>query len=183
MRRAGFNNIQYTTARRSRSNEARRLIWLPILILTVNRFSTEFDSPHFDETPGGCRIYCHPEVCRVNNFDWTAGNVTSNLVNDSCTKAMNSPTITVCGHLGSIFEGELPETFCFVPQECVSSDSDGVRVNEIEYVQSGWGLRNMRLSDAADGEQLFPKSRCQVVNLDTEPVRHFLDRIKIVRCA
>ena len=96
---------------------------------------------------------------------------------------MKTPIVTVDGRPGSIFEGELPDTFCFVPQECISTDADGVHVNEIEYMHSGWDLRNMRCSDTTDGQHLFPKAFCPVCNLDAEPVRHFLDRIQLVHCA
>ena len=96
---------------------------------------------------------------------------------------MHTPIVIVDGRHGSIFEGEIPGTFCFVPQDCIFADSAGVHVNEIEYIHSGWDVRNMRFSDATDGQHLFPKSFSPVTDLDAAPVRDFLDRIKLVHCA
>ena len=62
-------------------------------------------------------------------------------------------------------------------------DVGGAHVDEIEYIRSGWDVRNMRFSDMTDGQHLFPKMLCPIVNLDAEPVRHFVDRIKLVHCA
>lgn len=98
-------------------------------------------------------------------------------------QAMKSPIVTVDGHQGLIFEGELPATYCFVPQECISCDTDGIHVNEIEYICSGWHVRNLRFSERVDGQHLFPNPHCPVINLDAELVSHFLDRIKLVHCA
>ena len=96
---------------------------------------------------------------------------------------MKTPLITVDGHPGTIFEGELPATYCFVPQECISHEVGGIHVDEIKYVCSGWDVRNMRLSDTTDGQHLFPKPLCPVVNLDAGPVRQFLGRMQHVHCA
>ena len=96
---------------------------------------------------------------------------------------MNTSTVIVDGHRGLIFEGEIPETYCFVPHECVSIDQHGLRVNEIEYARSGWHARNMRLNDSTFGNFLFPKQYGRLVKLDTEPIRHFLERTSLVRCA
>lgn len=92
---------------------------------------------------------------------------------------MNAPTVTVNGRPGLIFEGEIPDTYCFVPQDCVSVDADGPHVNELQYLRSGWDVRNMRCNETPDGNHLFPKARARVSQLDGEPVRHFLTRIKV----
>jgi len=96
---------------------------------------------------------------------------------------MKTNAVTIDGHQGSIFEGELPETYCFVPEECISTDRAGLHVNELDYVRSGWDVRNMRFSETTDGQHLFPKPLCPVINLEDEAVRKFLTRIKSVQCA
>jgi hypothetical protein len=95
---------------------------------------------------------------------------------------MNTPLVIVDGCKGVIFEGELPATYCFVPQECLSIDAGGIQVNEIEYVCRGWHARNIRFSERSDGQYLFPKPFFPVSNLEAESVTHFLDRIKKVHC-
>ena len=99
------------------------------------------------------------------------------------SKAMKTPIVTVAGHLGSVFEGEIPETFCFVPRECVTGEGDDVQVAELDYVRSGWDVRNMRFNDAAYGEHLFPNARRPVSDLEAKPVRVFLNRVRNVRSA
>jgi hypothetical protein len=96
---------------------------------------------------------------------------------------MNTPIISIGGRSGQIFEGEVPETFCFVPQDYITEEGDNVRVAEIDYVCSGWDVRNMRFNHAVDGEHLFPNVHRPVNDLDAEAVRIFINRIKIVRSA
>ena len=96
---------------------------------------------------------------------------------------MNIPTVTAGGRSGQIFEGEVAETFCFVPQDCITGEGDDVHVAELDYMRTGWDVRNMRFNDAADGEHLFPDAHRPVSDLNAAPVRMFLDRIKIVRSA
>jgi hypothetical protein len=96
-------------------------------------------------------------------------------------QAMNTPTISVGGRAGQIFEGEVPETFCFVPQDYITEEGENVRVAEIDYVCSGWDVRNMRFNHAVDGEHLFPNVLRPVSDFEAAPVRVFLDRIKIIR--
>lgn len=115
----------------------------------------------------------------VNKFDSTTGPNPSRMCGDTHFKSMNAPTVTVNGRPGLIFEGEIPETYCFVPQECLSVDADGEHVNEIQYLRSGWDVRNMRCNETPDGNHLFPKTHGRAVKLDAAPVRHFLDRIKV----
>lgn len=96
---------------------------------------------------------------------------------------MKIPTVTAGGRRGQIFEGEVAETFCFVPQDCIIGDGDDAYVAELDYMRTGWDVRNMRFNDAAYGEHLFPNSHRPVTDLNTVPVRVFLNRIKTVRCA
>jgi hypothetical protein len=96
---------------------------------------------------------------------------------------MNTPTVMIGGRPGQIFEGEVAETFCFVPQECILGDGDDLHVAEIDYVRTGWDVRNMRFNDSAYGEHLFPDSHRPVSDLNSLPVRIFLNRIKMVRSA
>lgn len=96
---------------------------------------------------------------------------------------MNLPTISIAGRSGRIFEGELPETVCFVPRECLTGEGEEIRFAEIEYVRSGWDVRNMRFNHDANGDHLFPDVRRPVSDFDSERVRVFLDRISIVRPA
>jgi hypothetical protein len=96
---------------------------------------------------------------------------------------MNTPIISVGGRSGCIFEGEVPETYCFVPQDYIRAEGGNVHVAEIEYVCSGWDVRNMRFNHAVDGEHLFPNVLRPVNDLEAEKVRYFINRIKIVRSA
>jgi hypothetical protein len=96
---------------------------------------------------------------------------------------MNIPIISIAGRSGGIFEGELPETVCFVPRECITGEGEEIRLAEIEYVCDGWDVRNMRFNADADGNHLFPDVRRPVKDLGSERVRVFLDRLRIVRPA
>jgi hypothetical protein len=96
---------------------------------------------------------------------------------------MNTPTVIVGGRSGCVFEGEVPETYCFVPGDCISGEGGDVHVAEIDYMRSGWDVRNMRFNDAAFGEHLFPDAHRPVSDLNSAPVRIFLNRIKTVRSA
>ncbi|HVU17222.1 MAG TPA: hypothetical protein VHD32_09855 [Candidatus Didemnitutus sp.] len=93
---------------------------------------------------------------------------------------MNTPTISIAGQTGRIFEGEVPETFCFVPQDCIQDDGDAVRVEELDYVVSGWDVRNMRFNDRVEGRHLFPNVLRPVSDLGGAGVRVFLDRIQVI---
>ncbi len=90
---------------------------------------------------------------------------------------MKTPTITVDGRTGCVFEGEQPETYCFVPEDCLLPEVEGVRVLEGDYVRSRWDLRNMRCNDAGEGQHLFPKTQNPVVDFNSDLVRIFLRRI------
>lgn len=79
---------------------------------------------------------------------------------------------------GSIFEGEIPETFCFVPQDLITAEGEDVRVAEGAYVRSGWDVRNMRVNTATEGEHLFPNAHRPVNDLTGRGVRVFLDRVR-----
>ena len=96
---------------------------------------------------------------------------------------MTPPLITIGGRNGCIFEGEIPQTYCFVPEYCIQSVGDRTEVAEGEYMRSGWDLRNMRFNEAGEGQHLFPNAQRPVANLDNEPVRIFLRRIANVRFA
>ncbi|HEY4300028.1 MAG TPA: hypothetical protein VGM73_04080 [Candidatus Didemnitutus sp.] len=93
---------------------------------------------------------------------------------------MSSTTISVAGRSGRLFEGEFPETYCFVPQECILEDGESVRLEELDYVVSGWDVRNMRFNQSGEGEHLFPDIHRPVNDLGSEGVRVFLDRIQVV---
>lgn len=96
---------------------------------------------------------------------------------------MNTPIVTVRGRPGCIFEGEVPETYCFVPQDLIDDKGDEVQVAEGDYVRNGWDVRNMRSNQSSSGEHLFPNVRRPVSDLESEPVRIFLRRISMVRVA
>lgn len=91
---------------------------------------------------------------------------------------MNAPTVVVAGASGVVFEGETPDTFCFVPQQCVREDNGKLRVDEIDYVKSGWDVKNVRFSNPPFGNHLFPNSDRVVQDLEQPAVRGFLDRIR-----
>lgn len=93
---------------------------------------------------------------------------------------MSTPIVSVAGQSGRLFEGEVPETYCFVPQEFILGEGDAVRVEELHYVVSGWDVRNMRFNQSVEGEHLFPDVRRPVNDLEAEGVRVFLDRIQVV---
>ena len=56
-----------------------------------------------------------------------------------------------------------------------------LRIEEGDYVRSGWDVRNMRFNDFGTGQHLFPNTDRPVVNLDDDSVRVFLQRIENVR--
>lgn len=58
-----------------------------------------------------------------------------------------------------------------------------MQVAEIDYMHSGWDVRNMRFNHAVEGQHLFPNSHRPVSDFDGDAVKIFLDRIKIVRSA
>ena len=90
---------------------------------------------------------------------------------------MKTPTITVDGRTGCVFEGELPQTYCFVPEDCMLSEVGGVRVLEGDYIRGRWDVRNVRCNDAAEGQHLFPNTRSPIFDFSGEAVRIFLRRI------
>ncbi len=94
---------------------------------------------------------------------------------------MKTPIITVDGRTGCVFEGELPQTFCFVPEDCLLAEVGGVRVLEGNYVRSRWDVRNMRCNDAGEGQHLFPNPQSPVIDFNDEQVRIFLRRIGSVQ--
>lgn len=96
---------------------------------------------------------------------------------------MKSLTITIGGKAGCLFEGEVPETFCFVPQDFIRSEPDGLHVAEANYLRSGWGARNLRCNDAGDGHHLFPNPHRPVSDLDDRRVQTFLHRIEVMPAA
>ena len=96
---------------------------------------------------------------------------------------MKTPKITIGGSIGCLFEGEMPETYCFVPENCLAREGDVVRVREGDYMRSGWDVRNMRFNDAGEGQHLFPNPLRPVVDSDTAQVRQFLHRLEQVHAA
>ena len=78
-----------------------------------------------------------------------------------------------------LFEGELPQTFCFVPGECITLASDGVQLSEAEYARSRWDVRNMRCNDVGEGQHLFPDMTRPIFSLKSETIQHFLARIEL----
>jgi hypothetical protein len=90
---------------------------------------------------------------------------------------MNTLLITAGGALGRIFEGEYPQTFCFVPEDCIVFESGGFRLIEGDYSRSGWDVRNMRFNDDGSGQHLFPNTEKPVDALGDSNVKTFLDRI------
>ena len=93
---------------------------------------------------------------------------------------MKTPAITVGGRTGLIFEGEMPETYCFVPEDCIVAEGDTLRIAEGDYVRSGWDVRNMRFNDSGAGQHLFPDPQRPVGDLGGELVRNFVCRIQTV---
>ena len=87
------------------------------------------------------------------------------------------------GCVGRIFEGESGPTYCFVPDDCIFFEDGKLRVEEGDYVRSGWDVRNMRFNDFGTGQHLFPNAARPVVDLDNDSVRVFLHRIENVRAA
>ncbi len=96
---------------------------------------------------------------------------------------MKTPVITIGGRTGCIFEGEIPQTFCFVPEELITAEADSISVPGGAYVRSGWDVRNMRFNDEGEGEHLFPNPRRPVSDLEGPLVRSFIRRIEIVQPA
>jgi hypothetical protein len=91
--------------------------------------------------------------------------------------------ISIGGLTGSVFEGELPQTYCFVPEYCLVKEDGRLVVAEGDYMRSGWDVRNMRFNDAGEGQHLFPNTQRPIADLDVESVRIFLNRIDSVHAA
>lgn len=96
---------------------------------------------------------------------------------------MKTHTVTARGRPGFIFEGEFPQTYCFVPIECLDSEGDIIRLAEVEYVRTGWAERNMRFNDAGEGHHLFPNAQRMISDFENDPVRTFLHRLACVQVA
>src|SRR3979490_2446119 len=96
---------------------------------------------------------------------------------------MKTPVISIGGRSGRIFEGEVPQTYCFVPEDCILCAPDGVCVCEGDYIRSGWDVRNMRFNDAGTGEHLFPDALRPVIDLESPPVKTFIRRIDLIGAA
>ena len=96
---------------------------------------------------------------------------------------MEPSTLFIGGLDGFIFEGEAPQTCCFVPAYCLSSEDGVFRVDEGDYVRSGWGVRNMRFNDAGGGQHLFPDARRPIVATDSDRVRTFIHRLEAIDAA
>lgn len=96
---------------------------------------------------------------------------------------METLRFTIGGRIGRLFEGEIPETYCFVPENCLAREGDGVRVLEGDYLRSGWDVRNMRFNEAGEGQHLFPNPLRPIVDPDTDQVRRFLRRLEQVHAA
>ncbi len=95
---------------------------------------------------------------------------------------MKTATITIDGRTGRVFEGEIPETYCFVPEEFIFSDGEGLRVDEGNYIRSRWDVRNMRFNDAGEGQHLFPNAQRLMADLNGERVSIFIRRLASVHC-
>ena len=119
----------------------------------------------------------------MSQLDWTNRSMPVCLGLVHLNHLMNNPIVSVDGHRGLVFEGEIPEAYCFVPEECVTIDASGVHVDEIKYIRSGWDVRNMRFSETADGQRLFPKMPYAIADLDAESVERFVERICLAHCA
>ena len=96
---------------------------------------------------------------------------------------MNTLLIRAGGNLGRIYEGEEPQTLCFVPEDCIVFENGGIRLVEGDYLRSGWDVRNMRFNDQGSGQHLFPNTGRPVSDLDDENVKIFLERIEHVGAA
>jgi len=90
---------------------------------------------------------------------------------------MKTPTITIDGRTGRVFEGEIPETYCFVPEDCIIAEGDNVRVAEGDYIRGRWDVRNMRYNETSEGQHLFPNSQRPIVEFTGNQVRIFLSRM------
>ena len=90
---------------------------------------------------------------------------------------MKTPTITVDGRTGCVFEGEIPQTYCFVPEDCIIPEGGGLRVREGDYIRGHWDVRNMRCNDTTEGQHLFPKTQSPVIDFNDKHIRMFLRRI------
>ncbi len=96
---------------------------------------------------------------------------------------MKNLIVKAGGHLGRIYEGENPQTYCFVPDDCIIFEDGKVRIEEGDYIRSGWDVRNMRFNDSGLGQHLFPNLDRPIMNLEADSVRVFLDRIENVQAA
>jgi hypothetical protein len=89
------------------------------------------------------------------------------------------PQVRLGAETGYIFGSQIPDSFCFVPEWCVTATPDGrMIVDEKSYFLSGWSVRNMRWSDAEPGgSHLFPDAARLIVDISSPAVKEFRRRV------
>ena len=96
---------------------------------------------------------------------------------------MKTNSIRIGDHFGRIFPGEYPQTFCFVPEECLWSEGGSLHLMEGDYVRSGWDVLNMRLNDAGEGQHLFPCADLLPADLEPSLAKTFLHRVEFIQAS
>jgi hypothetical protein len=93
---------------------------------------------------------------------------------------MHLIAITVNGEYGFLFEGEYPRTYTFVPQNCVTLDSDeSFTIDKLAYAKTRWGTRNMRFNSTdLSGSRLFPDERKPITRSDAPGLGEFLGHLR-----
>jgi hypothetical protein len=88
--------------------------------------------------------------------------------------------LTIGTETGYLFEGTQPGSLVFVPATCIASASDGkFHVDKLQYVQSGWDVKNMRFNTGeTSGNRLFPNLNRLVTTFDETEPACFIERLQ-----
>ena len=94
-------------------------------------------------------------------------------------------TVVARGQTGYLFRSADQVFICFVPADCLFRTEDGqLGVDDIKYFLSGWGIRNLQMSDIeADGAFVFPDPDRLIEDLEAPASRRYLRRIAAARPA
>jgi len=94
-------------------------------------------------------------------------------------------TVVARGQTGYLFLSADGTFTCFVPADCIFRTEDGqLGVDDIKYFLSGWGIRNLQMSDLeVDGAFVFPSADRLIEDLETPAAQRYLRRIAATRPA
>ena len=94
---------------------------------------------------------------------------------------MNTLSISINGHLGFIFEGDVKDTIAFVPEEAIIFSCDGPTIDQAIFLTSGWAERSMRFSKSTeDCERVFALEDSPIEDIHDPRISALLERLRHV---